>query len=401
MGIAEKSPPSVSPPSSRIMHLDMDSFFVSVEVLKDPFLQGRPVAVGDPGPRGVVASASYEARKFGVRSAMPSAHARRLCPGLVFLPGRHREYAAFSGRVREILEGYSPRVEAASIDEFYLDLAGCEKLHGNFFAAGAALCRRIRDELGLPASLGIGANRTLAKIASKVAKPRGVLEVLPGREEVFMAPLPVRMIPGVGPAAEKELARMGVRKAGDLAAIPPGLLEKVMGAYGLELHLKARGLWRGGRVEGPRSPLSVGHETTFAEDTVDPLFLEAILFSLVERSAVRLRGLGLEAGKVAVKVRYADFSTHSRRASLTPTCLEKEIFGEARVALRALISRRLRVRLVGVSLSRLRPAGYQDDLFVRPANGRRREACRCLDRVKERFGFRALAWAAGRASPAA
>ncbi len=382
--------------SLRVLHVDMDSFFVSVEVLKDPSLRGKPVAVGDPGPRGVVASASYEARKFGIHSAMPSVEARRLCPRLIFLSGSHGEYATWSRRVREVLDEYSPLVEAASIDEFNLDLTGCRRLHGNFFTMAAGIVRRIREGLGLPCSMGLSGNRTLSKIAAKVAKPLGLLEVIEGEEESFMAPLPVGIIPGVGPTLRETLARMGVRTAGDLAAIPLRLVERVLGAWGLELHLKARGAWRGRPVsEDTRPPKSIGHETTLAEDTVDPAFLEATLFSLVERSAHRLRRKGLEAGRVTVKVRFSDFVTRTRAGSLETTSLEQRIFRGALPLLHDLTGRRMRVRLVGIQLTALRPAGYQEDLFRRGDDGRRLRACRCLDRLKERFGFEAVRWAAG------
>ncbi len=383
----------------RVLHVDMDSFFVSVEVLKNPSLRGKPVVVGDPGPRGVVASASYEARRFGVRSAMSMARARLLCPGLVVVPGSHGEYAAWSGRVREILDDASPLVETASIDEFYLDLAGCERLHGSFFALASRLAGRIGTELGLPASFGLGANRTLAKIASKVAKPRGVLEVLPGGEEAFMRPLPVGLIPGVGPAAQALLARIGVKTAGDLAGLPGRAAGRVLGSWAAEAQAKARGLWEGDGVRvGPRVRKSIGHETTFDEDTSDPVTLAATLFHLVEKAASRLRRKGLEAGRVTVRVRFADFSSESRTRGLpAAVCADQEIFRAALPLLSALARRRMRVRLVGVSLSDLGPDGLQGELFRDKGGERRRDACRCLDRLRERFGFEAAAWAAGRA----
>jgi DNA polymerase-4 len=374
----------------------MDSFFVSVELLRRPDLRGKPVAVGDPGPRGVVASASYEARAFGVRSAMPSSRARRLCPPLVFLSGAHGEYSAWSRKVREILLTRSPLVDAASIDEFYLDLTGCQRLHGDFLAMACRLREEIQGSLGLPSSMGLAANRTLAKIASKVAKPRGVMEVLPGGERDFMAPLPVRLIPGVGPVCETTLSRLGIRTAGDLAAIPPGVLRRALGSWGPELSRKARGEWRGSRLPLPEAaPRSIGHETTFAEDTTDPLFLERVLFSLAERGAVRLRRRNLEAGRVTVRVRFADFRTESRTAPLVRTFAEQALVRAALPLLRTLTSRRMRVRLLGLTLSDLSPSLLQEDLFAPPDRGRRREACRCLDRVKDRFGFDALRWAAG------
>ncbi len=381
----------------RTLHVDMDAFFASVEVLKDPALRGKPVAVGHDGPRGVVASASYETRKFGVSSGMPSSRARRLCPEMIFLRGDMSLYAAYSGKVLKILQHFSPRVAPASIDEFYLDLSGCERLHGNFFDMAGQAFSLIRDELGLTASMGLASGWTLAKVAAKVAKPRGVVEVVEGEEEGFMAPLPVGMIPGVGPSAGRVLSKMGVRTAGELASIPPVLMEKAFGAHGLEWHLKARGLWPGLPSAERRGPRSIGHETTFAEDIIDPDLLRGVLFTLVEKSARRLRGKGLEAGRVTVKVRYSDFATVTRTKKVDKTALDQEIFRRAGELLDGAVKRRLRVRLIGVSLSELRPAGHQGDLFGEGYGSRRMEACLCLDRIKERFGRRAARWAAGMA----
>jgi DNA polymerase-4 len=383
----------------RVLHVDMDSFFVSVEVLKDPSLRGKPVVVGDPGPRGVVASASYEARRFGIRSAMAMAKARMLCPGLLIVPGSLGEYGGWSARVREILDSASPSIETASIDEFYLDLAGCERLHGSFFGLAARLARRIGGELGLPASFGLGANRTLAKIASKVAKPKGVLEVLPGAEEAFMRPLPVGLIPGIGPAAQTLLERVGVKTAGELADLPERAAGRVLGSWAGEAQAKARGLWAGdGVAVGPRLRKSIGHETTFDQDTADPVTLAATLFHLVEKAASRLRRKGLDARRVTVRVRFADFSSESRTRGLpAAVCTDQEIFRAAVPLLATLAGRRMRVRLVGVSLSDLGPASLQGELFRAVAEERRREACRCLDRLRDRFGFESVAWAAGQA----
>lgn len=380
---------------SRTFHVDMDAFFASVETVKDPSLQGFPVVVGHAGPRGVVASASYEARRFGIKSAMPTSKAKHLCPEIIVLPGNHSDYSAYSQKVRTILEEYSPRVEAASIDEFYLDMAGCQRLHGNFFNTASIIGRIIRQKLGLPVSIGIGSNRTLAKIASKLAKPRGVLEVLENQEEVFMSNLPVGLIPGVGPAVAGTISSMGIKTAGELASIPPPLLEKLLGVHGLELHLKARGIWRGRPATGPRPPKSIGHETTFPVDTFDPFLLKTTLFTLIEKSAFRLREKNMEAGKFILKVRYSDFSATNRTGTLQSTNLEKDIFRKAVPLLESLTRRRSRVRLIGISLSKLRPAGYQNDLFKKEDLEKRLSACLCLDRLKKRFGSNAVRWAAG------
>jgi len=371
-----------------IAHLDMDCFFVSVERLLDPSLVGKPVVVGgDPDGRGVVASASYEARRFGVRSAMASRRARELCPQLIFAPGHHHLYGEYHDKVREILARYAPGIQAASIDEFYLDFTGCNLLHGSIFPLLRRMRALIDSELGLPSSAGLAANKLLAKIGSRLAKPGGVMWIPPGAEAEILAPLPVRAIPGVGPVAGAALERLGVTRIGQLASIPPKVLEAALGSWGPELARKAQGE-SDSSVEEAGERKSVGHETTFAEDTADPLVLEATICHLVEKAAHRLRKAGMKAGGVTVKVRYADFRTVTRSRAL-PAASDRdgELLAAARELLFGAVGRRVRVRLIGVSLERLRAGSEQLGLFSAARDARLASLFPAVDRVRKKYGF--------------
>jgi DNA polymerase-4 len=374
-----------------VAHLDMDCFFVSVERLLDPSLVGKPVVVGgDPGGRGVVASASYEARRFGVRSAMASRRAKELCPQLIFVSGRHRLYGEYHDKVRGILERWAPGVEAASIDEFYLDFTGCNLIYDGVFP----LVRRIRDEiadkLGLPSSVCLAANKLVAKVGSRLAKPAGVAWIPHGAEAEILAPLPARAIPGVGPVAGEALARLGVTRIGHLASIPDRVLETVLGAWGPELARKARGE-SDAPVQERGERKSVGHETTFDQDTADPLVLEATLCHLVGKAAHRLRRAGMRAGGVTVKVRYADFRTVTRSRALSQASdRDGELLALARELLFGAVDRRVRVRLIGVALERLGLAGEQLGLFTAARDARLAALFPAVDRLREKYGFGAL-----------
>lgn len=378
-----------------IAHLDMDSFFVSVERLLDPSLNGRPVVVGgDPDGRGVVASASYEARRYGIHSAMPSRRARQLCPDLVFLRGHHHLYSEYHDRVRAILERTVPVIEAASIDEFYLDLTGCALLHGPILPLVRRVRRSIGSELGLPASVGLGGNRLVAKVASGMAKPSGVLWVPQGTEADFLAPLPVRKLPGVGPVTESELLGLGIRRVGHLASFPERVLAGALGKWGTALSRKSRGVSDSPVGEGgPRK--SVGHETTFREDTADPVFLEAVLCRLVEKAAWRLRAKGFRAGGVTLKMRYTDFRTITRSSVIVPTDRDGDLLRALRKIFAATFSRRVRVRLLGVSLDRLTGAEEQLDLFDAESRRRRGLLFPAVDGLREKFGFDILSLGSG------
>jgi DNA polymerase-4 len=374
-----------------VAHLDMDCFFVSVERLLDPALAGKPVVVGgDPHGRGVVASASYEARRFGVRSAMASRRARELCPQLIFVSGHHGLYSEYHDRVRAILERYAPQVEAASIDEFYLDFSGCNLIYDGVFPLVRRIRGEIAAELGLPSSIGLAANKLLAKIGSRLAKPAGVLWIPHGAEAEILAPLPARAIPGVGPVAGAALERLGVTRIGHLASIPEKLLEAALGSWGPELARKARGESDSPVEEGGERK-SVGHETTFEQDTADPVVLEATLCRLVGKAAHRLRRAGLKAGGVTVKVRYADFRTVTRSRAL-PAASDRdgELFALAHELMCGAVGRRVRVRLIGVSLERLRVGSEQLGLFTAARDARLASLFPAVDKVREKYGFDAL-----------
>ncbi|MDX1382934.1 MAG: DNA polymerase IV [Thermoanaerobaculia bacterium] len=395
-------------PHPRICCLDLDTFFVSVERVLDPELEGRPVIVGGrPGSRGVVTACSYEVRRFGVRSGMSLTEAARLAPDAVYLPTRGSLYSDYAKRVREIAADFTPVLQVASIDEMYLDFAGCERMYrrpgdtsddATIRRTVARLTATIRGELGLPSSAGIGTSRSLAKVASGLAKPAGVLLVPAGEEAALLAPLPVRKLPGIGPVAAGKLAAIGVERLGDIADVPPARLRSIFGAW-------ADHVLRGARGEGSADlsrdrPAfrehdlagdavgSISNERTFREDVRDPGVLDARLCSLAERVCWRARRRGVKARTVTLKLRYADFQTLSRSRTLHPTCSEFEIYPVARDLLTAARTRRTPIRLLGLALSNLGFFDEQLDLF--DDDRRRNEA---VDAIRERFGYDAV-WVA-------
>jgi DNA polymerase-4 len=384
-----------------IFHVDMDAFFVSVEELYDPSLKGKPVVVGGrPNERGVVAAASYAARKFGVHSAMPLTRASRLCPQAIFVEGHPERYREYSDRVYRIFQRYSPQVEMASIDEAYLNLTGCERLLGPALAAAHSLHETVRRETRLPCSIGIGASRLIAKIASDQAKPNGVLWVLPGAEAAFLAPLEVRKIPGVGPVTERNLQELGVRKVADLAEYEATELEEKFGLCGLALAGKARGEDAGGWFDSPvgagEDAKSISHETTYMEDTAEAEVLESTLAQLSQMVGRRLREHGLHGRTVQLKLRYSDFTTITRAHTLPETTqLDNVIFAAARELFRRNWRRNRKVRLLGVQVSSLTRREGQLDLLEGEQKGKWRKALEAADRVRDRFGERSVGLAGG------
>ncbi len=374
-----------------IMHVDMDAFFASVEQLHDPSLVGKPVIVGgDLNGRGVVSAASYEARRFGVHSAMPMAWARKLCPQGVFLLGDHEKYASASRMVFRILDRYTPDVEEASVDEAYLDVTGCERLFGPPMAMAALIRAEIAGRLGLSASIGIGSSRSVAKIASDLAKPAGILLVVAGRERDFLAPLPVGRMPGVGDVTERRLAVLGIRRLEDLARLDERALERVFGVCGPELRRKALGQDPDG-LSAPSPCKSIGRETTFARDVAERPEVEETIALLCEKVFRTLRRRRLAARTVTVKLRYADFRTFSRSKTFRDPVRYDSVAIPAAVELfRALDTLRLGVRLVGVSVSRLQAGAFQPGLFDAVEDLRLEKLYRGIDAVRERFGFEAL-----------
>jgi DNA polymerase-4 len=366
----------------------MDAFFVSVELLDRPELRGKPVIVGGrPDQRGVVSAASYEARKYGIQSAMPLRTAARLCPHAVFLDCRHHLYSEWSDRVAAILEKYSPVVEMASVDEAYLDLSGTERLFGPPFAAAHALLREITATTGLPCSAGLARTRLVAKVASDQAKPRGLLWVPAGREEIFLAPLAVRRIPGIGKVTEAALVAAGIETVGQLAAIPQEKLERDFGRWGTALYRKARG---GDTYEFSMDaePKSISHDQTFSSDTNDRAELDATISLLCQKAMKRLRDARLSASTVTITIRYAGFQTISRARTLRePTHLDPIVFECVRQLFDRHWDRSRKVRLVGVAVSSLTHGAEQLDLLDAARREKLERLSLATDELRDRFGF--------------
>jgi DNA polymerase IV len=384
-----------------VFHVDMDAFFVSVEELFDPSLKGKPVVVGGKSDeRGVVSAASYEARKFGVHSAMPLRTAHQRCPEAIFVEGHPDRYREYSGRIFEVLNRFSPLVEMASIDEAFLDMSGTERLHGPPLRAAHALHEAIGAATELNCSIGIATSRLVAKISSDQAKRNGILHVLPGVEARFLAPLEVRRIPGVGKVMEKNLHSLGIRRIGDLAALGDKELESRFGKWGLALAGKAQGLDAGGWFDseiGDRGdPKSISHEHTFDQDTQDAERLEATLAHLAEKVGRRLREHGLHARTIQLKLRYSDFSTITRAHSLEcPTQLDIHLVEHSRGLLRANWDRGRAIRLIGIHASGFEHSSGQLDLLDDGRSERWRQALGAADRLRDRYGEAAVALGSG------
>jgi DNA polymerase-4 len=410
--------PPTPVPDAAILHVDLDAFYASVEQLDDPALRGRPVIVGGLGPRGVVAAASYEARAFGVSSAMPMSRARRACPTGVFLPPRFDVYTDKSRAVMAILHSFTPLVEPIASDEAFLDVAGVSRLHGRGVECALAIRARVRADTGLTASVGVATSKLLAKLASESAKPDGILVVDPGTELAFLHPLPVRRVWGVGPATERKLAALHVRTIGDLAGVPESVLVGAVGEAGGR-HLHALAWNRDPRPVVPdREVKSIGHEETFPTDLVDRAVLGAEVAQLADRVAQRLRAASRAGRTVQLKVRYAGFRTITRSRTVPrATDLGADIGRVARGLLDG-VPVEEGVRLLGVSVHQLHPTvgvppgsegTTQPELFSAPvpqpagsptgepeAHGEPAHAAleRSIDAVRARFGDGAV----GRAS---
>ena len=368
-----------------ILHVDMDAFYASVEVLKDQSLAGRPVVVGSPGPRGVVMSASYEARRYGVTSAMPSARARRLCPEAVFVPPDFAAYRAHATRLREIFLSFTPLVEPLSLDEAFLDVAGAIRLFGPPPEIAGTARARVRDELDLPCSVGVAPNKFLAKVASARAKPDGILVIPAPEVEAFLQPLPVSALWGVGDRTHEVLERLGVRTVGELAEVPIRVLERALGDTSAR-HLAELAGGRDDRSVIPyEPPKSLSHEETFDRDLDADEDVLRELLRLSFRVASRLRTEGYRARTVTVKVRLASFATLTRSRTLAdPTDAGAEIFRVVTELYRAIPGQRRRIRLLGVAGTGLVPSGAEQLALLR--SGRWEDAERALDRIKQRFG---------------
>ncbi len=382
-----------------ICHVDMDAFFVSVEELFNPALKGKPVVVGGKADqRGVVAAASYAARKFGVHSAMPLRTAARLCPQAIFVKGQMERYQEYSKKVLAILSRFSPHVEMASIDEAYLDLTGTERLHGPPLRAAHRLHEAVRAETNLRCSLGLASSRLVAKISSDQAKPNGVLYVLPGQEARFLAPLEVKKIPGVGKKTEDSLHKLGIRRIGDLAKLQESFLLDRFGKWGLALAGKARGEDAGGWFDAPigaeEDPKSISHEHTFTEDVSDRERLQTVLLKLSEMVGKRLRENQLYSRTIQLKLRYQDFTTMTRARTLGHgTQLDREIAGAVIPLFRQAWDGKTAVRLLGVHAGGLQQAEGQMSLLEETQTARLREAFRSVDSIRNRFGETSISFA--------
>jgi DNA polymerase-4 len=391
-------------PRPRICCLDLDTFFVSVERVLDPSLEGKPVIVGGrPGSRGVVTAASYEVRGLGVKSGMSLTEAGQLAPDAIYLPTRGEVYGKYAESVREIARRYSPTVIVASIDEMFLDLSGCERLHGGAGSedadgGDAAIERGVLDltatidrELGLPASAGIATSRVMAKVGSNLAKPRGVMLIPAGVEAAVLAPLPVRSFPGIGPVAEAKLQAAGFATLGAIAAAPLPDLQKIFGAWAASIHGGVQG--HGSGVLGRERPAfsehdpegetagSISNERTFHEDVRDSASIESVLCGLCERVCWRARKRHIKARTVTLKVRYADFHTLTRARTLSPTNSELELYPVLKEMFTLARTRPLPLRLLGIQLSNL---GVFEQLSLFDSH---EKVSTLVDDIRERYGF--------------
>jgi DNA polymerase-4 len=377
-----------TPPETTILHVDMDAFFVSVELLERPELRGKPVVVGGrPDQRGVVSAASYEARKYGIHSAMPLRTAGKLCPHAIFLDGHHAKYGEWSDKVATILGKFSPIVEMVSIDEAYLDFAGTERLHGPPFAAADKLLRTITKSTGLPCSAGLASTRLVAKVASDQAKPRGLLWVASGQEARFLAQLPVRKIPGIGEVTERALRALGIEFVHQLADSSQERLEKIFGQWGTALYRKARG---GDSYEFvlDAEPKSISHNHTFGEDTTDVVALEAMLSHLSQKACKRLREAGLSSRTLTLTIRYAGFDTYTRSKTLPePIQFDADAFAAFLSLFREHRNAQRKVRLLGVAFSGLTHGNEQLDLLDPSRRAKLDKLSRAADSLRDRFGF--------------
>ncbi len=367
-----------------IAHLDLDCFFVSVERIRDPSLRGKPVIVGGtPGGRGVVASASYEARAFGVRSAMPAGQALRLCPHALIVSGHYDSYSDYSRRLYRRMQEIAPVVERASIDEMYLDFTGCERLYNDDLPGYMSLLKKIiAEEFSLPCTIALASNKLVAKIAANTVKPDGAIFVAHGTEKDFLARLPVEVIPGVGSKTTEVLRRRGFTRIADLQASTPSELQRALGSYGPSLYNAALG--SGSQtVHTDHRAKSISREETFSKDLSESAEMEKILFSLVEDVCRRLRSLGWRAKTVSLKLRYTTFKTYTRRETISPTNYDPDVFAAVTGLLSKTYNGKIPVRLLGVGLS-----GFTDSsntpLF--DSLDRRSDMLSAVDKLRKRFG---------------
>jgi len=383
-----------------ILHVDMDAFFVSVELLARPELEGLAVVVGGQrDQRGVVTSASYEARRFGVHSGMALRTAAKLCPHAKFLDGHHELYGKWSDRVAAILAKYSPIVEMASIDEAYLDLAGTERLHGPPLSVADSLLREITSMTGLPCSGGLAATRLVAKVASDQAKPRGLVWVPAGSEAAFLAPLAARRIPGIGKVTDASLQSLGIVTIAQLQAMSLGRLEENFGRWGTALYRKARGI-DSYEFFIDAEPKSLSHNQTFGKDTNNSELLHSTLSYLCQKAGKRMREAGLHARTVTLTLRFADFRTITRNHTLAePSDLDTVVLSAIRELFARSWNGKAMLRLVGVALSSFSSGSEQLDLLDPERREKLERLARTTDRLRDRYGFTKVQLAGSLANP--
>lgn len=377
--------------SRTIAHFDLDAFFVSVECLNDPSLKGKPLLVGGHSERGVVAACSYEARKYGIHSAMPMKTALRLCPHATVIGGTREEYSKYSRWVTEIIAARAPVLEKASIDEFYLDLTGMERFHDPYQWT-IALREEVIRETQLPISFGLASNKMVAKIATDEAKPNGYLHIPSGREKEFLAPLRVNKIPGVGDQTSQALQELGIVTIRDLGEHSIKELERCLGKYGVDLWNKAQGIHEG-EVIAYHESKSISTENTFEENKTDLNFLMSELVRMTERVAYELRQDNKTAGCVAVKIRYPDFETTSRQVTIPYTFYDDELIAKAKELFHKLYRKGQAIRLLGVRLSELTGEAVQTNLFENIQ--KKTELYKAIDDLKNRFGKDSITKAGG------
>jgi DNA polymerase IV len=369
-----------------IAHFDLDAFFVSVELLKQPELKGKPLIVGGDGQRGIVAACSYEARKFGIQSAMPAMAAKKLCPEAIFLKGSYHDYSKYSRIVTDIIAGSVPSFEKASIDEFYIDLTGMDRFFG-IPQFTRELREKIIRETGLPISYGLSCNKLVSKMATNEAKPNGYLEVPAGKETAFLWPLTIDKIPMVGKQTQQQLHTIGIHTIEQLAHTPVEQLEHVFGKWGYKLWQKAHGI-SDSIVEQYSEQKSLSHENTFNEDSSDVEFLHAELVRLTEKAAYDLRQEEKLTGCVTVKLRYEDFETVSRQEVMDYTALDNLLTARVKDLFTKLYKRGRKVRLLGVKFSHLIPMTIQMNLFDKEQE--KLDLYKAVDDIKNQFGSGAI-----------
>jgi len=365
-----------------IVHMDLDTFFVSVERLKDSRLVGKPVMVGGAGDRGVVASCSYEARAFGVHSAMPMRQARMLCPDGIVVRGDYEHYSHYSKVITDIVEEEVPLYEKSSIDEFYIDMTGMDRFFGTYRYM-QELRQRIIRETGLPISFGLSQNKTVSKVATGEAKPNNHMKIDVGVEKPFLAPLPVRKIPMVGEATGQLLRKMGIVRIKTIQDMPQEVMENILGENGRVIWRKANGI-DSSPVEPYSERKSISSEETFESDTIDIARIKTILSAMTEQLAFQLRKEGKLTSIVAVKIRYSDFDTHTKQMRISYTSTDHALIKVVKELFDKLYDRRVLIRLVGVRLSGLVSGGYQINLLEDAEHTIR--LYQEMDHVRKRFG---------------